>query len=395
MNANKDTARECLARARKFLAAGDHARAQKFAAKSQSLFPTEAAKDLLNTIATRAKEPTAAAPRPAAAAAAEAGPADVRRSTAETPPERNGRQPTQVQTDDVNRVLRLGEDNLYEKLGVARDADAVAIKKAFRKLSFKLHPDRNPHPKADAAFKAINKANEILGDERQRRVYDMTGQVNQGQQPGGGGGRGFGNVQQVDPDELIRMMFGGGFRGPGRGGFHFHTTGFGPGFHQRRRQQHPNAPQNGANAGGLGDGGNGLLWMVIMLLSIQFLFPGNSTPQQHFKLDRDGSYMYPMKMVSRAIPDHNIKFFVTTSVGKQLATAGGRSYGAQQMREALVQIERDVEKAYWTQQRSRCQRASARGKPSKSCGLVDRYEEALWAKQVSSNGRKKQSRRGV
>lgn len=62
----------------------------------------------------------------------------------------------------MNRVLRLGENKLYEKLGVPRDADEAALKKAYKKLSLKLHPDRNPHPKAEAAFQAVNKAHEVL-----------------------------------------------------------------------------------------------------------------------------------------------------------------------------------------------------------------------------------------
>jgi hypothetical protein len=56
----------------------------------------------------------------------------------------------------------LGDNKLYEKLNVEKDADGAIIKRAYKKLSLKLHPDRNPHPKAEAAFQALNKANEVI-----------------------------------------------------------------------------------------------------------------------------------------------------------------------------------------------------------------------------------------
>lgn len=65
--------------------------------------------------------------------------------------------------------------NLYEILGVSKDATEDAIRKAFRKLAAKYHPDRNPGKDAEAKFKEINRANEVLSDKTKRALYDEFG----------------------------------------------------------------------------------------------------------------------------------------------------------------------------------------------------------------------------
>lgn len=65
--------------------------------------------------------------------------------------------------------------DLYGTLGVARGADADAIKKAFRKLAVKYHPDRNPGAQAEGRFKEINQAYEVLSDPERRALYDEFG----------------------------------------------------------------------------------------------------------------------------------------------------------------------------------------------------------------------------
>jgi curved DNA-binding protein len=104
--------------------------------------------------------------------------------------------------------------DLYTVLGVAKDADEDAIKKAFRKLAMQYHPDKNPGKTAEAKFKEINQANEVLSDKQKRALYDEFGEesLHQGfdaeraryvRQYGGrgprqsaGGGPGF-NVQDI------------------------------------------------------------------------------------------------------------------------------------------------------------------------------------------------------
>ena len=114
----------------------------------------------------------------------------------------------------------------YEVLGVAKSASEEEVRKAYRKLAGKYHPDRNPGDKdAEAKFKEASAAYEVLGDKDKRQKYDTFGHA--GEHFAGGGGGGFpggfgGGGQQVDPEqaeELFRNIFGGqGGRGGG-GGF--------------------------------------------------------------------------------------------------------------------------------------------------------------------------------
>jgi molecular chaperone DnaJ len=111
--------------------------------------------------------------------------------------------------------------DFYATLGVPKDADQAAIKKAYRRLARDLHPDRHPgDTKAETRFKDVGEAYAVLSDEKQRQQYDAVrtmgggGPRFQAGGPGGGGG-GF--------EDVMGGMFGGGgrgggFPGGGRGG---------------------------------------------------------------------------------------------------------------------------------------------------------------------------------
>jgi curved DNA-binding protein len=107
--------------------------------------------------------------------------------------------------------------DLYSVLGVARDADEDAIKKAFRKLAMKYHPDKNPGKANEQKFKEINQAHEVLSNKEKRALYDEFGEESLSQNfdperarlirqygarrsargPGGGGGQGGFDVQEI------------------------------------------------------------------------------------------------------------------------------------------------------------------------------------------------------
>lgn len=124
----------------------------------------------------------------------------------------------------------------YEVLGVSKDADDAALKKAYRVLAKKYHPDANPGDKqAEAAFKEINEAYSVLSDPKKRAQYDQFGHAAFDPRMGGSGG-GFYEGNAADFGDIFGDLFGGGdifgsfFGGGGRGA-----------------QRAANAPMRGAN----------------------------------------------------------------------------------------------------------------------------------------------------
>src|SRR5450432_4131180 len=113
----------------------------------------------------------------------------------------------------------------YELLGVKKSASADEIRKAFRKLARKYHPDVNPDKAAEEKFKAFSEANDVLSDPKKRKIYDQVGFYSDnidpataeayargGGQPGAGGVEGFPGAQ--------------GTGSGGAGGVHFDFGGF-------------------------------------------------------------------------------------------------------------------------------------------------------------------------
>ncbi len=122
----------------------------------------------------------------------------------------------------------------YKVLGLNKSATTAEIKKAYRKLARKHHPDVNPNDKtAEHKFKEINEANEVLSDPEKRKKYDKYGkdwqhgdaydqaqrqQQSQRQyQQQGSGGFGGGNFSEGDFSDFFESMFGGGGASRGRG----------------------------------------------------------------------------------------------------------------------------------------------------------------------------------
>ena len=123
-------------------------------------------------------------------------------------------------------------NSLYETLGVSKGASADEIKKAYRRLARKYHPDINKEAGAEDKFKEINAAYEILSDEQKRSQYDQYGD----NMFGGQNFHDFASSQGgANLDDILRNLFGGGFGGGhggfgGFGGFGGGHGGFGGGF---------------------------------------------------------------------------------------------------------------------------------------------------------------------
>ncbi len=98
----------------------------------------------------------------------------------------------------------------YEVLGVSRDASEEELKKSYRKLAMKWHPDRNPdNPQAEDKFKEAKEAYEVLTDANKRAAYDQYGHAGVDPSAGAAGGAGFGNFSETFGD-IFGDIFGGG-----------------------------------------------------------------------------------------------------------------------------------------------------------------------------------------
>ena len=279
---NKGEAERCRDIGAAALRDGQTSRAVKFFKKSLKLYPLPGVEALLSqaermsnggndeTGSTRHTEAKNARssngvngsssrsdPQPAASAAR------VASDAAST----SGRSYTPDQVAIVEEVLKAREGGRgahYRVLGVNNDATENDLKKAYRKLALKLHPDKNSAPHADEAFKAVGLAYATLSDAQKRTIYDRYGDedpdnVGGGMRPAGG----FRHGQEVSPEEIFNMFFGGGMPGMHGGGFragpgvHFYSSGFGGGFpqqafrQQRRRGQQQQEEEHRSPIGNL------------------------------------------------------------------------------------------------------------------------------------------------
>lgn len=139
----------------------------------------------------------------------------------------------------MSKYFKFMSKNYYETLGVNKNASADEIKKAYKKMAMKYHPDRNKgDSSAEKKFKEVNEAYQVLGDATKKKNYDQFGNAEgMGGFSGASGGNPFGNgqyqyssnAQGFDFSDIFGGGFGGGKQNSGGFGFDFGDL-FGGGF---------------------------------------------------------------------------------------------------------------------------------------------------------------------
>jgi curved DNA-binding protein CbpA len=265
----------------------------------------------------------------------------------------------------------------YRVLGIPKNADAADIKKAYRKKSLKVHPDKNPSPGSAEAFKAVGLAYSVLSDVDKRHDYDRFGDEDpdnpssggnpfSGRRTGRGGGQagpfGGGGGGGGDAEDIFNMFFGGGggMGGGGGQGFRVYSGGMGGGspfgnFGQPQQRRRPATNNNGEQQRETpqAQGGWGLLIQLLPLLYL-FLFMtsffsggddpssassvggmGGGANSHYFSLTRKAPYVHPLETSQKGVVK-DIPFYVTD---KFLRSHARDPY-------QLAQVERLVERAY-------------------------------------------------
>ncbi|KAG4088826.1 DnaJ-domain-containing protein [Neocallimastix lanati (nom. inval.)] len=211
MEVNKDEALRCIQISKGHFNDGNYEKALKFAKKSLSLYETPQGQQWL-------KELQENKGNSGSTANSSEG---IRNRKKPKPTTREDSQPglqnktyTKEQLAEVEKIKNCKD--YYELFSISKDASDADLKKAYRKLALKFHPDKNSAPGADEAFKVIGHAFAVLSDPDKRRQYDQLGpemenmhRVPTGSPYGGGYGRQtYYYENEMTPEEIFRMMFG-------------------------------------------------------------------------------------------------------------------------------------------------------------------------------------------
>eukprot|EP01090_Pellita_catalonica_P018439 TRINITY_DN5958_c0_g1_i1.p1 TRINITY_DN5958_c0_g1~~TRINITY_DN5958_c0_g1_i1.p1 ORF type:complete len:232 (-),score=25.01 TRINITY_DN5958_c0_g1_i1:429-1097(-) len=189
---------------------------------------------------------------------------------------------------EVDRILASRHD-YYKVLGVGKGASSAEIKKAYRKLALKYHPDKNSHPKAEEAFKCISQAFSTLHDTDKRRRYNSDPQgFATGSSPRAQHAY---HATAMNPDDLFEMFFSQFARPQGRQNnyYQYRTYNYGP-RQQRRRHADPRRrpPQQTS----------GFSWVHIVpliLLCVVGLLSSFGAPSQYKNYSFEKSRVYKIQ----------------------------------------------------------------------------------------------------
>ncbi|KAI0522412.1 hypothetical protein KFK09_004791 [Dendrobium nobile] len=303
MDGNKDEAQKCVNMGKDALEAGDRARAIKFLTKARRLDPTLFIDNLLSSAGaddangtddagdispTQSDAPGKDLDKGGEASSSSFSSASLRARAKSSPASANGSAAayTEEQITIVREIKK--KKDYYEILGLARSCTVEDVRKAYRKLSLKVHPDKNKAPGAEEAFKAVSKSFQCLSNEESRQRYDVSGSddpapVRRYHQARGRGfnANGFYDAD-IDAEEIFRNFFGGMHQATTPfGTFHFRTGGMG-----------------GDGGHGIQDSGNFNIRTLLQILPIIVLLLINFLPSSDPLYTFNRSYPYEHKVLT-------------------------------------------------------------------------------------------------
>lgn len=333
IDGNKDAAEQCIIKGLACLDEGDCDNALRLFEKSDRLYASDRAKGLLKVAQDRKVNP----------------PKDDNKKSNKNENinlrPRHGAAKTTESTEDVKPVKKFTPEQAaavkhikaakthYEVLNVTQSATEKEIKKAYRMLALKNHPDKNPAPGAEDAFKKVSKAFQVLSDPATRKRYDMYGDdkpVN-GMSYSRGGGAG---MQQMSAEELFNMFFNGMHpnehsRSGGFPGYRTQTFSFGHGGGGRRRAEDHSqqSQQQHVDTSGIA----AILQILIpFIILYMFLFSNAYTASPYTMQPGNPSYPIAKETSQKGIP-----YYVGHSYDRDHRTPADR-----------YKLEYDVEKQY-------------------------------------------------
>ncbi|KAF4385105.1 hypothetical protein F8388_014238 [Cannabis sativa] len=304
MDGNKEDALKCLRIGKEAMEAGDRNRARKFFTKAQRLDPTLSVDDLLSEV----EKESGGERSPSDADASSNGPSDSTSSKPSDQPSLRQRVPSTGSSSSpssatgahtleqiaIVREIKKKKD-YYEILGVEKSCSVEDVRKAYRKLSLKVHPDKNKAPGAEEAFKSVSKAFQCLSSEESRRKYDLVGSdepvyERRTTRHAAHGFNGFYDAD-VDAEEIFRNFFFGGMAPATQ----FRGFSFGTGMGHRQQQPDHNG-SGGFNV-------RALIQILPVLLILVLNFLPSSEPI--YSLSR--SYPYEYKFTTQKGVNYYVK----------------------------------------------------------------------------------------
>nr|XP_004413182.2 PREDICTED: dnaJ homolog subfamily B member 12 isoform X2 [Odobenus rosmarus divergens] len=327
MESNKDEAERCISIALKAIQSNQPDRALRFLEKAQRLYPTPRVRALIESL-NQKPQSGGDHPQPTDATHRKAGGADAASANGEAGGGESTKGYTAEQVAAVKRVKQCKD--YYEILGVSRGASDEDLKKAYRKLALKFHPDKNHAPGATEAFKAIGTAYAVLSNPEKRKQYDQFGDdKSQAARHGHGHGdfhRGF--EADISPEDLFNMFFGGGFPSSN---VHVYSNGRMRYTYQQRQDRRENQ----------GDGGLGVF---VQLLPILILIVVSALSQLMVSSPPYSLSPRPsVGHVHRRVTDHlNVVYYVADTFSKEYTGS------------SLKTVERNVEDDYIANLRNNC-----------------------------------------